>query len=474
MLVGTSPSYAVNKFWWATGLTGGGGSLDGIDGSLLVDGDMAIVGYDNSETYQFYPYRLEDYDSNPPDETTDDYITPNSNGGNKRWKLLEIHAPNYVGTPDGTTINTWTASNIFKGGLTIQQTDGTPIFVFPTTAQSVGLQLLAAAADGAGSFLSTPEGCIVGGTTGGVTGCLGGSSIWTLLQSVAAGGTTISDAQFLCGSIDGETGEWTHVSCGEPVVDHSAVSSLLCKDSDGEIEACTLVGLELSGTTTPIISVVGVVSSAADVGTTAGRIKHDSDDTAGNSGGALEWYDGAQIRTVVDTGTNYTIIAKTEFLPIRYAEDGTTAPDAAAAITGKTLIARGFAEADDVVFFWIAPNDYVGGVKYRVHYALSTDGEANDTATFSMTGCIIANSGDIACSAGTALAISDEIGTDDDQYQYMVTDYSAESNADWGVAAGGLIKLGFSYAAAGDYTHDALVVGIEIKYKAKIIGVAGY
>lgn len=246
--------------------------------------------------------------------------------------------------------------------------------------------------------------------------------------------------------------------------------------SDNHIEEAILVGLEISGTTSPTLSVTGCVSSNADPGTAAGNFKHDSTDTGSNSGGTWKWYDGAQVRSVVDTGTNYTIITKTDYLPIRYAENGSSAPDAAAAVTGKVLIARNFAEGEDVVFFWSVPNDYIGGgsVKYRVHYALSTDGEADDTVTFSMTGCVIANSADIACSAGTALTISDELGTSDDQYEYLATDYSAESNADWGVVAGGMEKLAFSYAAAGDYTHDVLVVGIEIKYKAKVMGFSDY
>lgn len=250
---------------------------------------------------------------------------------------------------------------------------------------------------------------------------------------------------------------------------------------DGELKYYDAVGSKTVATVggalgTPSFTALNMPSSTNDVGATTGQIAHDSNDTASNSGGALEWYDGAQVRSIVDTGTNYTIITKTEYLPIRYAEDGTTAPDAAAAVTGKKIIARNFAEGEDVVFFWAVPNDYVGGgeIKYRIHYALSTDGEANDTATFSMTGCAITNSGDIACSAGTALTVSDEIGTDDDQYQYMVSDYSAASNTDWGVTANGMAKLAFSYATAGDYTHDVLVIGIEIKYKAKIIGFDGY
>lgn len=254
-----------------------------------------------------------------------------------------------------------------------------------------------------------------------------------------------------------------------------------CWDSDDDVlyigKTATNAGIaKVDGALgTPSFTALNMPSSNADPGTTAGQIKHDSTDTGANSGGVAKWYDGAQVRTLVDTGTNYTYVIKTEYLPIRYAEDGTTAPSAAAAVTGKKVIARSFSEGDDVVFFWVVPNDYVGGVKYRVHYALSADASADETVVYSMTGCIAANSADIACSAGTALTISDELGTSDDQYQYMVTDYSAESNADWSLTAGGLARLAFSNAAAGDLTSgEPLVIGIEIKYKAKIMGIADY
>lgn len=239
-------------------------------------------------------------------------------------------------------------------------------------------------------------------------------------------------------------------------------------------------------TITPALTVTGpltlssqlnLMTTDADPATTTGGIKHDSSSTESQTTarGVLKWFDGTSVRTIADIGTDSTIITKTEFLPIRYAEDGSAAPAAAAAVTGKVVIARSFADGKDVVFFWSVPADYVGGgdVKYRVHYALATDASADDTVTFSMTGCAIANSANIACTAGTALTLSDELGTDDDQYQYMVTDYSAASNTDWGIAAGGFAKLGFSYSD-GDYDAAALVIGIEIKYKAKLVGLAGY
>ena len=219
-----------------------------------------------------------------------------------------------------------------------------------------------------------------------------------------------------------------------------------------------------------------MMTSDADPGTTAGNTKHDSTDTGSNSGGTAKWYDGAQVRSFVDTGTNYTIITKTEFLPIGWLVDGATAPTAIAAVTGKEVMARSFTEADDGVYWWIVPNDYVGGIKYRVFYALSANANADDTAVFSMAGGLVANSGDLDGSAGTALVATDELTTDDDQYQVMISDYTAESNADWSLSAGGLARFNFSHAAASDMAGagEPLVIGIEIKYKAKIIGFGGY
>ena len=238
-------------------------------------------------------------------------------------------------------------------------------------------------------------------------------------------------------------------------------------DEDG---VWMLVSLTLTGGT------FNSPSSDSNPATTAGQMKHDSTDTLSNSGGTYKWFDGAQVRNFVDTGTNYTIITKTEFLPIGWAVDGATAPSAIAAVTGKEVNARSFTEADDVVFWWIVPLDYVGGIKYRVIYALSANASADDTAVFSITGSIVANSGDLDGGAGTALTATDELTTDDDQYQVMISDYTAESNADWSLAAGGLARLNFSHAAASDMAGagDPLVIGIEIKYKAKIIGFEGY
>ncbi len=225
---------------------------------------------------------------------------------------------------------------------------------------------------------------------------------------------------------------------------------------------------------TPSFTALNIPSSNADPETTAGQIKHDSTDTGSNSGGTAKWYDGTQVRSIVDTGTNYTIITKTEYFPIRYAEDGTTAPAAVAEVGTTTAVARSFTEGDDVVFWWVVPNDYVGGVKYRVIYALSANAQANETVVFSMTGCTVAHSGALACAAGTALTVTQELTTDEDTSEAMITGYSAESNADWSIVVGSITRLAFSNAAAGDYTGEPLVIGVEVKYKAKVMGIGDY
>lgn len=229
---------------------------------------------------------------------------------------------------------------------------------------------------------------------------------------------------------------------------------------------------------TPSFTALNMPSSNADPGTTAGQIKHDSTDTASNSGGTAKWYDGAQVRSLVDTGTNYTIITKEEYLPIRYAEDddSVAAPAAAAEIGTTSLIARSFAEDADngVVFFWKVPNDYVGGIKFRVIYATDTNASADETVAFGLSGCSIGHSDAIACSEGTAVNVTQELTTDEDTSELLITAYSTEVTVT-NIAAGEVAKLLLIRdVSEDDAAGHMLVVGIDIKYKAKIIGFDGY
>ncbi len=252
---------------------------------------------------------------------------------------------------------------------------------------------------------------------------------------------------------------------------------------DGELKYYDAVGSKTVATVsgalgTPSFTALNMPSSDADPGTTAGQIRHDSTDTGSNSGGTAKWYDGAQVRSLVDTGTNYTIITKEEYLPIRYAEDddSVTAPAAAAEIGTTSMIGRSFAEDADngVVFFWKVPNDYVGGIKFRVNYAIDTNASADETVAFGLSGCSIGNSDAIACSEGTAVNVTQELTTDEDTGELLITSYSSEVTVT-NIAAGEIVKLLFIRdVSEDDAAGHTLVTGIDIKYKAKIIGIGGY
>ena len=76
-----------NYIYGAIALIGGGtGALDKIDGDDLQDRDAAIV-FTNS-TYYFYNLDVDSAQS----ESSPDIITPDANGGDKRWILIEARA----------------------------------------------------------------------------------------------------------------------------------------------------------------------------------------------------------------------------------------------------------------------------------------------------------------------------------------------------------------------------------------------
>lgn len=257
---------------------------------------------------------------------------------------------------------------------------------------------------------------------------------------------------------------------------------------DGELKYYDAVGSKTVATVggalgTPSFTALNMPSSNADPGTTPGQIKHDSTDTGSNSGGTAKWYDGAQIRQFIDTGTNYSLITKYEYMPIRYAEDddSVTAPAAAAEIGTTSMIARSFAEDADngVVFFWQIPGDYVSGIKFRVFFATDTNASANETAVFNLAGCAFGSSGAIACSEGTGQESILELTTDEDTGELLVSGWSAAITISGTPATGKIAKLLLTRdvtggAAEDDMAGHALVTGIEIKYVGKINAFGDY
>lgn len=251
------------------------------------------------------------------------------------------------------------------------------------------------------------------------------------------------------------------------------IMQLGVEDSSGE----STVYLELDGVTETIDLLKPVVLSSTLSG--SGVILGDSTpDAAGELGYAsnqLSVYDGTASRDLLQVAS--TVITKSEYIPIRYAEDddSVTAPAAAAQIGTTTLIARSFAEDADngVVIWWQIPIDYNAGIKFRVYFATDTNASANETAVFNLSGCAMASSGALACSEGTGQEAVLELTTDEDTGELLVTGWSAAITIGGSPAAGQMAKLLLIRDVAGGTTEDdmaghALVTGIEIKYQAKV------
>lgn len=260
-----------------------------------------------------------------------------------------------------------------------------------------------------------------------------------------------------------------------------AASKMFYFTGDGTlalINAPTAQGMVLISGSDPYAPVWSSTLSfgAIDMG---GVILGDSTpDAAGELGYAstqLSVHDGTASRSLLQVAS--TTITKSEYIPIRYAEDddSVTAPAAAAEIGTTTLIARSFAEDADngVVFWWQIPIDYSAGIKFRVYFATDTNAGADETAVFNLSGCAMASSGALACSEGTGQESVLELTADEDTGELLVSGWSAAITIGGSPAAGQMAKLLLIRDVAGGATSDdmvghALVSGIEIKYQAKL------
>jgi hypothetical protein len=115
---------AASKMYWATGLTGGGDALDGIDGAGLAAGDGAIVILDSGTNAPvFYVYRLQ---ASSASESSPNVIVPNSNAGTSAWHLSGVIANGGLAgsrivasgsvTQDNGSIASGACSNAIDGG----------------------------------------------------------------------------------------------------------------------------------------------------------------------------------------------------------------------------------------------------------------------------------------------------------------------------------------------------------------------
>lgn len=216
-----------------------------------------------------------------------------------------------------------------------------------------------------------------------------------------------------------------------------------------------------------------VLNGLASGGLIFGDSSPDTDGELGFASHQLSVHDGTASRDVLQVAS--TVITKSEYIPIRYgeADDSVQEPAATAEISTSTMVGRAFDKDTDegLIFWWNVPLDYSAGIKYRVYYSPAVTASTTDlTAAFSLAGCSVGNSDAIACSEGTAVVVTDELTqTTDAAGDLMVTGWS-DAVTVTNIASGEMAKLLFIRdVSEDDYTDgDLIVVGIEIKYQAKV------
>ena len=159
-------------------------------------------------------------------------------------------------------------------------------------------------------------------------------------------------------------------------------------------------------------------------------------------------------------------------LPIEWAEDGSTAPAAAAAVTGTTRkVGRAFdgAANEDVTFVWRVPTDFTGTtVTARVTGVVSGATAPADTevVAFSVALACYANSEASTLAVGTVQTTSLPADATYAQYDNLDTTYSSAITPAGSIAAGeecaaAVIRLA---TTTDTYAQDFTVTGVEFKY----------
>lgn len=248
--------------------------------------------------------------------------------------------------------------------------------------------------------------------------------------------------------------------------------------SSGNVIACNSTpagtGDFLADGSVPMTDGIVLADGNGDAPTTDGEMKYD------RTAEKLQVGDGAATKEFVPVGVS-SMITKYQYFPIRYAEDNATgtAPAAAAEIGTTSLIGRSFVEDADntVVFWWQVDPEWTAGLKYRVYYAIQTDADANETVAFGLGGCSIGNTDAAACTEGTFVVVTDELTEDYDANETIISDWSNAVTVT-NLAVGEFAKLNLIRDVSGDdydeENDNVFVIGIEIKYQAKISAASDY
>jgi len=181
--------------------------------------------------------------------------------------------------------------------------------------------------------------------------------------------------------------------------------------------------------------------------------------------------------TVKDDGIAAAEIADLygfELIPIAWAADGTSAPDALNDTGRKPWKYRTFASDtdEDVNFIWQIPSDADVGASvnnfwFRVHYLIvnATGPSSTEGVAFSLAAASMGDNDATNAAKGSAVTVKDD-ELNASQWDYMVTDWSSAvtiTNA----AAGEMAELNLERTTADavdDYGQDVGVAFIEIRY----------
>lgn len=240
--------------------------------------------------------------------------------------------------------------------------------------------------------------------------------------------------------------------------------------SSGNVIACNSTpagtGDFLADGSVPMTGGLVLADGNGTAPTTDGEMKYD------RTTEKLQVGDGAATKEFVPVGVSSTI-TKYQYFPAAWMEDNATTPAApAAVIDGPEIKARLFADNETTIVLWQVDPEWTAGLKFRVYYSLVAAGEADDTATFRLKGCSAGNSDLLTCTAGDPIGVSDEIGTDDEINELMITGWS-DAVTITNLAANELARLTF-YRGSDDEAGELNVIGIEIKYQAKISASGDY
>jgi len=173
----------------------------------------------------------------------------------------------------------------------------------------------------------------------------------------------------------------------------------------------------------------------------------------------------------LDLNTHEITIKDVDYLPIGYADDGTVAPAAAAAISSTNKVkGRAFdgAANEDVYFTWQVPFDFTGSsVTFSVVCWVSngTAPANGEIVAFSLSGASIGNSDLLSTAQSGTQTSSLTADATYAQYDRLETAYSSAMTIT-GLAAGEtVIFLLTRLATTTDtYAQDFDVAGINIKY----------